>query len=154
MVQQVGPDLIVNNLDFPGAPELAKRLKNALPPGIADNDENAEVPPQVQQRLAQLDQFAQQATQVIQELTEKLEAKNEEIASKERMNAENNATKISIAMANIDTQLSKLLMAQQYAAAKHEIDVSVSEQQAEKQREMQEQAAQQQQNTVSGGPGE
>jgi hypothetical protein len=154
MISQVAPDIIVNNLDFPGASEVAKRLKNSLPPGIADDDKNAEVPPQVQQRLAQLDQFAQQATQVIQELTEKLEAKNDEIAAKERMNAENNATKISIAMANIDTQLSKLLMAQQYAAAKHEIDVSVSEQQAEKQREMQEQAAQQQQNTVSGGPGE
>jgi hypothetical protein len=154
MVQQVGPDLIVNNLDFPGAPELAKRLKNALPPGIADNDENAEVPPQVQQRLAQLDQFAQQATQVIQELTEKLEAKNEEIASKERMNAENNATKISIEMAKINAQLGQLLMTQEYAAARHEVDVSVAEQQAEQQREMQEQAAQQQQNTVSGGPGE
>ena len=153
-IGQVAPDIIVNNLDFPGAAEVAKRLKNALPPGIADDDENQEVPPQVQQRLAQLDQFAAMAQEEIARLTEQLEAKNDEIASKERMNAENNATKISIEMAKINATLGQLMMQQEYAAAKHEIDVSVSEQQAEQQREMAEQAAQQQQNPVSGGPAE
>jgi hypothetical protein len=154
MISQVAPDIIVNNLDFPGAAEVAKRLKNSLPPGIADDDENQEVPPQVQQRLAQLDQYAQQATQVIQELAEKLEAKNDEIAAKERMNNENNITKLLMKISDIDAKLGERLMIQEAAAAKHEIDVSVAEQQAEQQREMQEQAAQQEQNPVSGGRAE
>lgn len=148
MISQVAPDIIVNNLDFPGASEVAKRLKNSLPPGIVEDDQQGDVPPQVQARLAQLDQFAQEATKVIEELTEKLEAKNNEIASKERMNAENNATKLSIEMAKINAQLGQLLMVQEYQAAKHEIDVSVADQQ----REMAQQSAQQQETPASGGP--
>jgi hypothetical protein len=156
-VGQFAPDIIVNNLDFPGASEVAKRLKNSLPPGIVEDEGNAEIPPQVQARLAQLDQFAQQATQVIEDLSKQLESKNDEIASKERIAADQNATKIAIEMAKINAQLGQLLMTQEYAAAKHEVDVSNAEQQMERKYQQDIEASQmasQQQPMASGGPTE
>jgi hypothetical protein len=38
-IMQKAPDLIVKNLDIPGSDMLAKRLRDFLPPGIADDDE-------------------------------------------------------------------------------------------------------------------
>ena len=134
-VAQFAPDIIVNNLDFPGASEVAKRLKNALPPGIADDDNQQEIPPQIQQRLAQLDEFAQQATAVIEDLNSQLESKNDELASKERIAADANATKIAIEMAKINASLGQILMTQEYAAAKHEVDISRAVEQQERQHE-------------------
>lgn len=45
-VQQVAPDLIAKALDFPGAEEVAKRLRNLIPPEIlADPDDPESQPP-------------------------------------------------------------------------------------------------------------
>jgi len=43
--QMIIVDLIVNNLDWPGADELEKRLKTLLPPGLADPDGPPPPPP-------------------------------------------------------------------------------------------------------------
>lgn len=44
-IMAVGGDLLVKNMDFPGADEVAERLKRALPPGLAGDD--GETPPQI-----------------------------------------------------------------------------------------------------------
>jgi|LakMenEpi09Nov12_1017454.scaffolds.fasta_scaffold00488_4 hypothetical protein len=59
-------DLLVKNLDWPGAEEIAERLKNAMGPAAGDQAEN----PQAQQAAQQM----QQMQQVIQSLNQQLEA--------------------------------------------------------------------------------
>lgn len=59
---QVAGDLIVENLDFPNAQELAKRLKRMLPPQLQDGqDGRPGLPPEI---MAQI----QEGTQLIQQL--------------------------------------------------------------------------------------
>lgn len=153
-VAQFAPDIIVNNLDFPGSAEVAKRLKKSLPPGIVDDEQqDKQIPPEVQQRLAQLDQYAQEATAVIEDLSKQLESKNAEIESKERIAAEANATKIAIEMAKIDAKLGQLMMSQEYMAAKHEIDVTRADEVMEREQQAA-QMAETQPQMAPGGPTE
>lgn len=56
-ILQVGGDLVAKNLDWPGADEIAERLKKLLPPGMIDD-------PEVQQQQAMLQQAQAQAAQI------------------------------------------------------------------------------------------
>jgi hypothetical protein len=131
-VFQAAGDIMVGAMDFPEAQEVAKRLRKMMPPELQGDDQDTEIPPQVQARLQQLDQFAQQATQVIEQLSAQLESKNDEIASRERIAAENNNTKLLMKIADLDAKMGQLMMSQEYASAKHEIDVSRADQQMER----------------------
>lgn len=62
-LMQVAGDLLVKNLDWPGADEVADRIKKALPPAL---QENGGLPPQVQQMIEQGKQIIQQQGQRIQ----------------------------------------------------------------------------------------
>tara|TARA_R110000803_G_scaffold210685_1_gene283164 strand:- start:909 stop:2951 length:2043 start_codon:yes stop_codon:yes gene_type:complete len=66
-VQQVGADLIAKNLDWPGADELAERLRKMLPPGIADDGDDLS-PEELQAK-----QQAQQQQQALQDQAIQLE---------------------------------------------------------------------------------
>lgn len=63
-IAQVGDDLIVRDMDFPGADVLADRLAAANP--LAQIDEASEVPPKAQMMIKGLQQQLQQAGQVIE----------------------------------------------------------------------------------------
>lgn len=63
-VLQVAGDLVAKNLDWPGADEMAERLKKLLPPGIADDED---ITPEQQQALQQQqEQQAQLQQQAIE----------------------------------------------------------------------------------------
>jgi hypothetical protein len=66
LMQQAG-DLVFRNMDFPGADIIADRLAAANP--LAQIDEKADIPPQVQMQLAQSQQVIQQLQQQIQQMT-------------------------------------------------------------------------------------
>lgn len=63
-IAQVGDDLIVRDMDFPGADVLADRLAAANP--LAQIDETSEVPPKAQMMIKGLQQQLQQAGQMIE----------------------------------------------------------------------------------------
>jgi uncharacterized protein YecA (UPF0149 family) len=65
-VAQVADDLIVRNMDFPGADAIADRLAAANP--LSQIDEKSEVPPQAQMMIKGLQQKLEQAGKVINEL--------------------------------------------------------------------------------------
>ncbi len=65
-VAATADDLIVRNMDFPGADAIADRLAAANP--LASIDENIDVPPQVQMVVQGLKGQLQQAQQIIQQL--------------------------------------------------------------------------------------
>ncbi|WP_133719067.1 portal protein [Methylocaldum gracile] len=86
---KLGGDIMVRNMDWPGADELAKRLKKTLPPELQEDDDsgNPEMQlmqqqyEQVIQQMQQQMQAAMQELQKIQGSTEavKLDAKEREI---------------------------------------------------------------------------
>jgi hypothetical protein len=70
-ILQIAGDLIVKNMDWPGADEIAKRMKIMLPPQIAAADKSEEqgqqVDPQVEQQMHQMADQMQHMSQALQE---------------------------------------------------------------------------------------
>ena len=82
---QVAGDLMVKNMDWPGAEEIATRLKKTLPPNLADDQKGNQVPPQIQAQMAQMGQMIDGLTKQLNEANQKLETKTIELESKERI---------------------------------------------------------------------
>ena len=63
-------DLIADNSDWPGAKQVAARLKRMLPPALQENVEDANVPEPVRAKLQQMEAQLQQVTQAYEEAQE------------------------------------------------------------------------------------
>lgn len=91
-------DLMVKNMDWPGAQEIAKRLRKMLPPGIAEpeqSDQQMPIPPEVQNQIAQMTQLIQQQHGLLMQQNDLIKNKKIEMESKERietMKAQNDLT--------------------------------------------------------------
>ncbi|MCP1679419.1 portal protein [Kerstersia gyiorum] len=61
-------DLVVKNFDWPGAEEIAERIKRTIPPQVIgdENEGLPQLPPQVQQQMQQMDQVIQQMGQELE----------------------------------------------------------------------------------------
>lgn len=100
---QVAGDLMVASMDIPGGQVIADRLRKLLPPEIRPPDENQPPPQVMAQQLQQLQQQAQmmqgmigQLSQALHNAHDRIDAKEQDIASKER-----------IALINAQTELVK-----------------------------------------------
>jgi hypothetical protein len=72
-IGQIGDDLIVRQMDFPGADVLADRLASANP--LSQIDEKIDIPPQVQMKLKQDQVTIQQLQQAVQQLQQEIKFK-------------------------------------------------------------------------------
>lgn len=61
-------DLMLKNMDWPGAEEISKRLQAMLPPNLQPSADGAKVDPQVIQAQQMMEQMAQQMEHMSQEL--------------------------------------------------------------------------------------
>ena len=77
----IAGDLLVKNMDWPGAQDLAKRLKKAIDPKLL-NDEEDPALQQAQMQIQELSQQLQQAMGMVENAQKSFEAK--ELAIKER----------------------------------------------------------------------
>lgn len=84
-VAQVAGDLMVKNMDWPGAQEIAERLKKTLPPNLIDDPNKPEVPPEVQAQMAQMGQMLDALNAQLTEAQETIKTKTLELQSKERI---------------------------------------------------------------------
>jgi len=97
-VWMAAADLMVRNLDWPGADEIADRFHKMLPPELKDDDQQQQqLPPQVQQVLQQAAQEIQQLQQELQEAQSGVMVKKLETESRERIAAASEETKRYIA---------------------------------------------------------
>ncbi len=83
-MMQVAGDLLVKNLDWPGADDIADRLKAMLPPQLQGQS------PQVMQMRQQMQQMDQMARQAVGQLQQQLQEMNQQLAqakSQEQSNA-------------------------------------------------------------------
>lgn len=80
-------DLVVRNMDWPGAQEIAERIKKTLPPNITDDGkgDKPQIPPQAQQQMMQMQQMIKVLTQEVNENAEIIKTKILELQSKERI---------------------------------------------------------------------
>lgn len=150
-VLRVAGDLIVKNMDWPGAQEISDRLKKTLQPGLAEDDGQQQVPPQVQAQLQQSAQMIEQLTEQLNTVTEEIRVKKFEIDSKERIESERLQvqreeiqSRLAIEMARIGSTEAIKQLQEELAAIRHQMDL---EQQAraeaqaleQQEREMQQQ---------------
>lgn len=85
-IAQVAGDLMVKNMDWPGASEIAERLKKTLAPGLADDDQSKpQIPPEIKAQMDQMGQLVDQLTLKLNEATEKEKNKSIELESRERI---------------------------------------------------------------------
>lgn len=75
-------DLVAKNLDWPGADDIAKRLKAMLPPALQDNEED-EIPPQVKMMIEQGKQQIEQMTIAIQQMQQENAQLKQQIENKQ-----------------------------------------------------------------------
>lgn len=115
-LMQIAGDLLVKNMDWPGATDIADRLKKTLPPGIADDPKNKNpIPPQVQAQMQQMNQLVEQLTAKLNELQDEKEQKLIEIESKERIEMAKLETQATIELAKLESKEALSLLANQIA---------------------------------------
>lgn len=126
-LMQIAGDLIMRAQDFPMADEMADRLAKTLPPNLQDKDDGqAEIPPEVQQQMAQMQQQMQMMDQALQEAHGQLQEAQSGVQAKVQqahMDAE-----IKAHQAEIDAQLKQQQAAadMQFAREKAELDAQMA----------------------------
>lgn len=75
----IAGDLYFKSQDYPMADELAKRWAKTLPPELQDQDEKAEIPPQVQAAMQQLNQQVQQMDAQAHQASDAIEQRDEQL---------------------------------------------------------------------------
>jgi hypothetical protein len=109
-VPQIMPaigDLLVANMDWPQAKEIAKRLKKLLPPQLQDNEDQTPENQlmQAQQQLAQLSGQHAQLTAALQEAQQIIQTKQVEQQGKLQIEQTKSSVDLMIAKAKIDAQI-------------------------------------------------
>lgn len=82
---QVAGDLLVKNMDWPGANDIAKRLEKTLPPGILEDKNKPQLPPEVQAQMQQMQTLIGQLTEQLNAASDDIKTKRVELESKERI---------------------------------------------------------------------
>lgn len=109
-IAQVAGDLMVKNMEWPGAQEIAERLKKTLPPGVIDDKNKKPLPPEVQAQMQQMDQMIQALTKQLNEAQDKLDTKAIELESKERIEMAKIQANIEIEMAKMGSKEAVVLL--------------------------------------------
>lgn len=125
-------DLLVRNMDWPGAKEIADRLKKTLPPGIAEEKEGDKkpLPPEVQAQMQQMQQMVEQLTAKLNESHDELDQKTRELESKERIEFAKMQVDLQKAIAQLDQKDSALLMQTQFGQIQSQQQTQTSEMRA------------------------
>lgn len=115
-LMNVSGDLLVRNMDWPGASEIADRIKKTLPPNIVeDKKDQKPLPPQVQAMLQQQSAMIQGLTKELSENSEIIRTKRLELESKERIALGEQQTQLSIELIKHDAAQAKTIFAAELA---------------------------------------
>ena len=116
-IMQMAGDLLVKGMDWPGAQDIAERLKKSMPPELVSDQENPQMDPQqVQAQMNQMNQVIEQLTDGLQKANQVIDQKKMEIESDER-----------IAFAKMETELRKEMMKTSSLAAIDGLNAQIEE---------------------------
>lgn len=85
-LMQVAGDIVMRAADFPMADQLADRLKKTIPAELMEEDDQQQIPPQVQAMFSQLTQ----QMQAMQESGAALQRENQDLRSKQKSDDDKN----------------------------------------------------------------
>lgn len=129
-LMDVAGDLVVKNMDWPGAQELSDRIKKTLPPGLADDPKQMQIPPQAQAQMQQMQMMIKELSAHLNEKTQIIEQKTIETNTKkmvlehdERIELAKIQADIEINMAKLGTQSSIALLQEEVGALNHRLKV-------------------------------
>ena len=124
-VLQIAGDVIVRNLDWPGAEEIADRMKAMLPPQlqkeVSEDGQQPQIDPQIEQQMNQMADMVQHLSQELQAAQSKLNSDEDKleidrfkaqtdrlkvIADIEQKSALNDAQLHQLALANLQATIS------------------------------------------------
>lgn len=115
-VAQSCADLIVKNMDWPGAQDIADRLKKMLPPNLQEQKPGQQqIPPQVQQQMQQMGSMIDQLTKQLHASQDVIDQKRVELESRERIEMAKLQVELELGMAKMGSVESMALL-------KHEIE--------------------------------
>ena len=116
-LMQVAGDLLVKNMDWPGAQEIAERLKKTLPPSIAESDDReGQIPDAARQQMQAMGQQIEQLTQALTEAQEAMRTKRLELESRERIAEFQGRIELVKTFAQADSRESMALLGHEIAA--------------------------------------
>lgn len=110
-LMRIAGDLLIDNMDWPGAKDLAARLKKTIPPDLLQDDQQPEIPPAAQAQMQQMQQMILSLTQSLNAAKQHIENKKLELASKER-----------IELAKIEAQIEQTLLKEGVANDQFELE--------------------------------
>ena len=111
-------DLLVNNMDWPGADEMAKRMRATIPPEILQDEENGEpMDPEVAAQFQQMEQAFQQIQEQLQGVTQENAQLNEVIQGKV-IEKDMKAAESEVKMAELDQKNQELALKRDEAVEK------------------------------------
>ena len=86
-IAHIAGDLMVKNMDWPGAKDISERLKKTLPPGLVDQEgaQAGQMPPEIAQQMEQMQGMIENLTNSLNEASDKLESKDKDLESNERI---------------------------------------------------------------------
>lgn len=104
-LMQTAGDLLVKNMDWPGAEELSERLKLLLPPEIQQAEQNKKkqtMPPEMQKAMEQFDMAMQQKDAELQQAMQMIEQMQGEM---QRLKTDIDARKDEVIIKAADTEI-------------------------------------------------
>lgn len=78
-------DLIAKNSDWPGAQEMAERFRKLLPPGLIDDKDKPPIPPEIQAKMAEMEQMCQALSGQLIQAKQDAAIEKAKLESKERI---------------------------------------------------------------------
>jgi len=122
-IMQAAPDIIAKNMDWPGAQEIAERLKKTLPPGLADDKNSKDIPPQIQAQMQQMSQMVEALTKQLNQLNQEKEQKLVELQSKERIEFKKLEVELEIERAKLSAKDSLAVLTAEIGRIQQHIDL-------------------------------
>jgi hypothetical protein len=129
-LMELAGDVLVKNMDWPGAQQISERMKKMLPEQFRDEEEGQQpVPPQVKAQMAALMEQNKQLTQVVNQLSDVIERKQAEMDSKERIEAMKADVQLTKIQTDAAVKGASVIMQTEFQAANRMIDAVAAEEQ-------------------------
>ena len=123
-LMQFAGDIMVKNMDWPGAQEIAERIKKTLAPELRDDDKAQQpLPPEAQAQMAQMSQMIEMLTQQLNAAQDKIETKAMEIESRERIEMQKLQVQVELEMAKMGSTEAQMLLKQEIAQLERRMDM-------------------------------
>jgi portal protein len=124
-ILDIAGDLFVKNMDWPGAQDLADRIRKTLPPGLADDSgPMSKVPAQVKAQIQQMVQQNQMLSKHLQQATQEIAMKRYELEHRERIELAKINADIEMTLAKIGSQGAVEALKQEVGVLRHQMQLS------------------------------